>query len=175
MHIHSYPRLRDTLCFGHKPKIFCEADAFLYIQCSKHFFLIVENQIWFDLNMQTVPFWHYNDVIMSVIASQITSLTIVYCVGNSPVTREFPTQRANNAENISIWPRHHVKPCTANPRVMCQQWSCLKYDIFPLTSTIILLKVWTVVIWYRLKCECDLLKSVCSTLVLLIKVNWHIS
>ena len=65
---------------------------------------------------------HYNDVIMSVTASQITSLAIVYstvysrrrskktsklrvtglCVGNSPVTGEFPTQMASNAENVSI-------------------------------------------------------------------------
>ena len=70
---------------------------------------------------------HYNDVIMSAMASQITSLTIVYwsvysrcrskktsklcvtglCEGNSPVTGEFPTQKASNAENISIWWRHH--------------------------------------------------------------------
>ena len=70
---------------------------------------------------------HYNDVIMSTMTSQITSLTIVYpnrwfwrrskktsklcvtglCVGNSPVTGEFPTQMASNAENVSIWWRHH--------------------------------------------------------------------
>ena len=30
------------------------------------------------------------------------------CVGNSPVTGEFPEQMASNAENISIWWRHHV-------------------------------------------------------------------
>ena len=73
---------------------------------------------------------HYNDVIMNVMASQITSLTIVYitvyswrrskktlklrvtglCVGNSPVTGEFPAQRASNAENVSIWWRHHWIP-----------------------------------------------------------------
>ena len=29
------------------------------------------------------------------------------CVGNSPVTGEFPTQMASNAENVSIWWRHH--------------------------------------------------------------------
>ena len=29
------------------------------------------------------------------------------CAGNSPVTDEFPAQRASNAENISIWWRHH--------------------------------------------------------------------
>ena len=34
---------------------------------------------------------------------------------NSPVTGEFPAQRASNAENVSIWGRHHV-PFT--PRFM---------------------------------------------------------
>ena len=29
------------------------------------------------------------------------------CVENSPVTGEFPAQRASNAENVSIWWRHH--------------------------------------------------------------------
>ena len=28
--------------------------------------------------------------------------------GNSPVTSEFPAQRASNADNISIWWRHHA-------------------------------------------------------------------
>ena len=30
------------------------------------------------------------------------------CAGNSPVTGEFPAQKASNAENVSIWWRHHV-------------------------------------------------------------------
>ena len=30
------------------------------------------------------------------------------CAGNSPETGEFPAQRANDAENVSIWWRHHV-------------------------------------------------------------------
>ena len=30
------------------------------------------------------------------------------CAANSPVTVEFPAQRASNAENVSIWWRHHV-------------------------------------------------------------------
>ena len=34
---------------------------------------------------------------------RVTSL----CEGNSPVTDEFPSQRASNAENVSIWWRHH--------------------------------------------------------------------
>ena len=69
---------------------------------------------------------HYSDVIIGAIASPITSFTIVYlivhsgrpkktpkfritglCEGNSPVTGEFPAQKASNAENVSIWWRHH--------------------------------------------------------------------
>ena len=64
---------------------------------------------------------------MDSMASQITSLTIVYSAvysgadqrkhqssaslafvqGNSPGTGEFPAQMASNAENVSIWRRHH--------------------------------------------------------------------
>ena len=57
---------------------------------------------------------------MGAMASQITSLTIVYwivyswkprvvdlCAGNSPGTGEFPAQMASNAENVSISWRHH--------------------------------------------------------------------
>ena len=29
------------------------------------------------------------------------------CAGNSPGTGEFPAQRASNAENVSVWRRHH--------------------------------------------------------------------
>ena len=29
------------------------------------------------------------------------------CAGNSPGTGEFPAQKARNAENVSIWWRHH--------------------------------------------------------------------
>ena len=31
------------------------------------------------------------------------------CAGNSPGTGEFPAQKASNAENVSIWWRHHAK------------------------------------------------------------------
>ena len=32
------------------------------------------------------------------------------CAGNSPEAGEFPAQLASNAENVSIWWRHHVLP-----------------------------------------------------------------
>ena len=70
---------------------------------------------------------HYGDVIMGAMASQITSHMIVcttvnsgadqrkhqssaslaLSAGNSAVTGEFLAQRASNAENDSIWWRHH--------------------------------------------------------------------
>ena len=70
---------------------------------------------------------HYNEVIMSEMAPQIISLTIVnstvysrrrskktsksrvtgLCEGNSPVIGEFPARRASNAENVPTWWHHH--------------------------------------------------------------------
>ena len=66
---------------------------------------------------------------MDTIASQITGVSIVYwnicscvdqrkhqssaslaCEGNSPVTAEFPAQRASKVENVFIWWRHHDIP-----------------------------------------------------------------
>ena len=38
--------------------------------------------------------------------SKKTSKLTGLCVGNSPVTGEFPAQMASNAENVSIWWRH---------------------------------------------------------------------
>ena len=71
---------------------------------------------------------NHDDVIMTTMASQITSLTIVYSTvysdadqrkhqsSASPVfvwgihwePGEFPAQMTSNAENVSIWWRHHV-------------------------------------------------------------------
>ena len=69
---------------------------------------------------------HYNDVIMTTMASVITSPTVVYSTvysdadkrnikaprhwplcGEFTGTGEFPAQRASYAENVSIWWRHH--------------------------------------------------------------------
>ena len=69
---------------------------------------------------------HYIDVIMTTMASQITSFTVVYSTVYSDAdqrkhqsyaslafvwgihrTGEFPAQKASYAENVSIWWRHH--------------------------------------------------------------------
>ena len=64
---------------------------------------------------------HYNDVIMDAIASQITSLIIVYSMVYSGAdqrkhqnsaslafVRGIPAQMASNAMKVCIWWRHHV-------------------------------------------------------------------
>ena len=70
---------------------------------------------------------HYSDVIMSAMVSQITSVLIVcstvcpgadqrkhqssaslaFVGGEPPVPGGFPSHMTNNAENVSIWWRHH--------------------------------------------------------------------
>ena len=42
------------------------------------------------------------------------------CVGNSPVTGEFPAQMASNMEIFPIWWRHHVLECTAIPAIVAR-------------------------------------------------------
>ena len=42
------------------------------------------------------------------------------CVGNSPVTGEFPAQMASNAENVSIIWRHHGSKRSV--QIMWKQW-----------------------------------------------------
>ena len=55
------------------------------------------------------------------------------CVGNSPVTGEFPAQMASNAENVSIWWRHHVsverKRSHAYPEVGVTKASFVNFSV----------------------------------------------
>ena len=45
-------------------------------------------------------------------SKKISKLCVTgFCEGNSPVTGEFPTQRASNVKNVSIWWRHHAGHC----------------------------------------------------------------
>ena len=49
------------------------------------------------------------------------------CAGNSPGTGEFPAQKASNAENVSIWWRHHG---IRDPRQINVLRSFVKYPSF---------------------------------------------
>ena len=107
---------------------------------------------------------HYNDVIMSEMAShqphdcllnrlfrrrskKISELRVTgLCEGNSPVTGEFPAQSASNAENVSIWWRHHGWWNTLGSWsvwYLYMKWPINKYNahIEPLFKHLNLLKV----------------------------------
>ena len=70
------------------------------------------------------------------------------CAGNSPMTDEFPAQRASNAENVSIWWRHHdgmMRISYYRPFVMGMHWSLVEFTNqwwIPITKGI------NVDIWY---------------------------
>ena len=91
---------------------------------------------------------HYNDFIMSAVTSQITGVSIVlssifsgadqrkhqssaslaFVRGNPLVTDGFPLRSVDNAENVSIWWRHHdslsceysLTPAPPHPPFQCQ-------------------------------------------------------
>ena len=82
---------------------------------------------------------------MGAVAFQITSLTIVYSTVYSdadqgkhqnsasltPGTGEFPAQMASNAENVSIWWRHHERIID---NLSTQQIQLIPLDLISLTK-----------------------------------------
>ena len=58
------------------------------------------------------------------------------CVGNSPGTGEFPAQMASNAENVSIWWRHHENVISLTVCLDCMRWRLSKEKplILPMTK-----------------------------------------
>ena len=57
------------------------------------------------------------------VRKDLNNIRIQLCAGNSPGTGEFPAQMASNAENVSIWWRHHDAMISAikKPAYMRQQ------------------------------------------------------
>ena len=52
-----------------------------------------------------------HDCLLNRLFGLTSKLSVTgFCVGNSPGTGEFPAQMASNAENVSIWWRHHTLP-----------------------------------------------------------------
>ena len=72
------------------------------------------------------------------------------CVGNSPVTGEFPAQMASNAEIVSIWWRHHGECCfrCAVPlSTVCVRVFVLEYFNIKHQSSASLAFVWGIHRW----------------------------
>ena len=90
-----------------------------------------------------IPTEYCSDVIMGAIASQITSLAVVYSTvytdsgrhwllcGEFTGTGEFHAQRASNAENVSIWWRHHdhIDIWLVSPQLSCND-TCQIWTLF---------------------------------------------
>ena len=67
------------------------------------------------------------------------------CEGNSPLTGEFPAQRASNAENVSI-------------NLMTSSWNCLSVDLLPKKTVCYSTISWrgngvTLLSWRRFLCN----------------------
>ena len=75
------------------------------------------------------------------------------CAGNSPVTGEFPAQMASNAENVSIWWRHHE---------FCLGWGLL--ELSSLISPLVFVKV-PVKIFESQSCLIDVIAD---------ELRWHL-
>ena len=82
---------------------------------------------------------------MGTVASQITSLTIVYSIVYSDADQrkhqssgEFPAQMTSYAENVSIWWRHHeyitVKRDELHGILNQRNLNCLLDNLFKLTK-----------------------------------------
>ena len=85
------------------------------ISCSSYLplntpFQAIEINIFQSYAKHVAGFIHYDDVIMGVMASQITSLTTVYSTVYSGTDQR---KHKSNAESASIWWRHHVEEAMA--------------------------------------------------------------
>ena len=101
---------------------------------------------------------------MRPLVSEITSLTIVYSTvywvadqrkhqssvsliflrGNSPVTGEFPAQRASNAGTLSIWWRHHGFEIPYNERYTQTDWRDRRTDAYAQTTSLAAIRQTTI-------------------------------
>ena len=95
---------------------------------------------------------HYCDVIMGAMTShqphdcllnrsfrrrskKTSKLCVTgLCAGNAPVTGEFPAQMASNAENVSIWWRHHVNTLSRFKMIIILQTTLSSW--FPLMKIV---------------------------------------
>ena len=110
------------------PAIAFVIQFFVAVRCRLAFYMLLQYNKYsaalFDNNVDCQQ--HYSDVRLNAITSQITCVLMVCSTvcsarvkenieaprhwplrGDFPVTGDFPSQRASNAEHVSIWCRHH--------------------------------------------------------------------
>ena len=77
------------------------------------------------------------------------------CARNSPVTGEFPAQKASNAENVSIWWRHHEIWHLRNLRdLTTSRPQCVEFYASQLCYFFGMRKMeFNILIWYHTHCN----------------------
>ena len=97
----------------------CRNEAKLYSSsCDDYLSLYSHHLTWNITVMLKWARWHLKSPASRLLSQPFAQAQIKenikatrhwpFCKGNSPVTTEFPTQRASNEENVSIWWHHHV-------------------------------------------------------------------
>ena len=81
---------------------------FIFVNCAK----ICVTLQWRHNEREGVSIHHLHECLFNRLfrhrAKKISKLRVTgLCAGNSPVAGEFTAQRASNAENVSLWWRHH--------------------------------------------------------------------
>ena len=119
-------------------------------------------------------FCHHNDVIMTTIASQITSLTAVYSTVYSDADqrkhqssaslafvwgihrdRWIPRTKTSYAENVSIWWRHHVREIHRHRRISLTK-VMLRFGVSFVVNANKLLNKRFICWWFETpRCSCD--------------------
>ena len=74
------------------------------------------------------------------------------CEGNSPVTGDFPAQRDSNAENVSIWWRHHAELLHCLMSVKQLRWVRVN-NLMNWLRTLHISKSKTQILWPTLDCR----------------------
>ena len=85
------------------------------------------------------------------------------CEGNSPVTGEFPAQRASNADNVSIWWRHHA----------INSYEIMIIDLYLGRANIALLLTVVRPVWDVLLLGDDPLSHICIVIHQSILMRWY--
>ena len=108
----------------HAPAVYWALIGQSYMTCLKAVMPLIR-QYWYTMLLSYILHWHHNerdgvpnhrrfDGLLNRWfrhrSKKTSKLRVTgLCEGNTPVTGEFPSQRASNAENVSIWWRHHAE------------------------------------------------------------------
>ena len=77
----------------------------------------------------------FNYLLWAISKKYQSSALLALCEGNSPVTGEFPSQRASNAERASIWWRHRDTVIILFGAVLYScLWTCCTWFIYSATA-----------------------------------------